>query len=217
MPKIYSYILKGDVGAAPNPFWGVCTLTICKPAIRRTAQTGDWVIGTGSRHTACRDGHEEGLSGRLIYAMKVTDKMTLPDYNSYCRKILRKKIPKWSSRNWKERVGDCIYDYSTGKKPRVRKSVHNHTNIKKDLNGKYALLSDYFYYFGEKPVSVPRYLQRLITNRQGHLRIENRELLSRFLRWISKYKSNKMYAYPKRRFEVEKMDMGKQPFRCTQS
>lgn len=39
--NIYSYVLRTDDGAAPNPFWGTCTLTICKPVIRRTAHIGD--------------------------------------------------------------------------------------------------------------------------------------------------------------------------------
>ena len=48
METIYSYVLRTDDGAAPNPLWGTCTLTICKPVIRRTAKVGDWVIGVGS-------------------------------------------------------------------------------------------------------------------------------------------------------------------------
>ena len=43
MTKLYSYCLPYDDGAAPNPFWGTCTLVICKPAIRRTARVGDWI------------------------------------------------------------------------------------------------------------------------------------------------------------------------------
>lgn len=42
-PYLFSYILKIDDGAAPNPFWGQCTLTICKPKIRKTADNGDWL------------------------------------------------------------------------------------------------------------------------------------------------------------------------------
>ena len=46
MPNLFSYVLRYDDGAAPNPFWGTCTLAICKPAIRRKANLGDWVVGT---------------------------------------------------------------------------------------------------------------------------------------------------------------------------
>lgn len=48
MKTIYSYVLSTDDGAEPNPLWGICTLTICKLAIRRIAKNGDWVIGVGS-------------------------------------------------------------------------------------------------------------------------------------------------------------------------
>src|SRR5678816_873168 len=46
--RIYRYIVRVDSGAAPNPFGGWCSLAICKPAIRRTAQRGDWIIGLRS-------------------------------------------------------------------------------------------------------------------------------------------------------------------------
>ena len=61
MGQIYSYVLRYDDGVAPNPYGGVCTLAICKPVIRKKAQVGDWVIGTGS--------FELGLGDTLVYAM----------------------------------------------------------------------------------------------------------------------------------------------------
>jgi len=41
---LYSYTVRYDDGAAPNPFNGMCTLAICKPAIRRTAAPGDATV-----------------------------------------------------------------------------------------------------------------------------------------------------------------------------
>ena len=41
MPRLFTYVLAHDNGAAPNPFGGVCTLVICKPQIRRSAKEGD--------------------------------------------------------------------------------------------------------------------------------------------------------------------------------
>lgn len=67
--KLYSYRIPVDDGAAPNPYWDICTLVICKPAIRRTAQVGDWVIGTGSKNSPIGN-----IEDKLVYAMKVTDK-----------------------------------------------------------------------------------------------------------------------------------------------
>ena len=45
MPHIYSYVVAHDTGAAPNVDGGICTIAICKPAIRRNAQEGDWIVG----------------------------------------------------------------------------------------------------------------------------------------------------------------------------
>jgi len=85
--KLYTYCLRYDDGAAPNPFWETCTLTICKPAIRRIASIGDWVAGTGSKNVK-----EHGdLSKKLVYAMKITDKMTLKEYDEYCKKTYQRK------------------------------------------------------------------------------------------------------------------------------
>src|SRR5262245_31415483 len=44
--RLYSYVVARDYGFAPNPFYGFCTLATCKPDIRRTADIGDWIVGT---------------------------------------------------------------------------------------------------------------------------------------------------------------------------
>lgn len=144
MSKLYSYILKFDAGSAPNPFWGICTLAICKPAIRRTAQIGDWVIATGSMHSKCNDLKVYDLSDSLVYAMKISAKMTMEEYDAYCHLSLRRKIPNWRTKDWRDRVGDCIYDFSGKKEPTIRLSVHNENNRRRDLGGNYVLLSKHF-------------------------------------------------------------------------
>ena len=90
MTKIYSYILKNDSGASPNPFWGICTLTICKPAIRRTANIGDWVIGTGSKNSKLKDGTFD-LSDSIVYAMVITHIKTLWEYDESCKRDGKRK------------------------------------------------------------------------------------------------------------------------------
>jgi hypothetical protein len=125
MTKIYSYVLRIDDGAAPNPFWELCSLTICKPAIRINAQVEDWVIGTGSKNVKLSDGKYYDFSESLVYAMKISDIKTLSEYDSFCQTSLINKIPKWKTKDWRLRVGDCIYDYSNGNHPIIRKGVHN--------------------------------------------------------------------------------------------
>jgi hypothetical protein len=63
--RLFSYCIQTDDDAAPNPFWGLCTLTICKPVIRRVAEVGDWIVGIGSVNV---DVDGEDFSGRLLYA-----------------------------------------------------------------------------------------------------------------------------------------------------
>ena len=56
-PHFFMYVVKVDSGFAPNPVGGLCTLACCKPTIRKTANVGDWIIGT----TPSPD------SGKVIY------------------------------------------------------------------------------------------------------------------------------------------------------
>jgi hypothetical protein len=83
MTRLFSYVVEHDLGFSPNPFGGYCTLAHCKfrrsPRRRNVvelATKGDWVVGTG--------GASQKSSGHrtLIYAMKVTDKLTLQQYFS---------------------------------------------------------------------------------------------------------------------------------------
>jgi len=192
--KLYSYCLRYDDGAAPNPFWGLCTLVICKPAIRRTANTGDWVVGLGSANSPIGD-----KSDYVVYAMKITDKMTMRRYNEFCGGHYPNKIPQWRNREDRQlRVGDCIYDYSQGESPKLRWSVHIEENMKRDLGGKYALLSSHFYYFGDKPVSLPERLHPIIQATQGHKSDANQPYVTDFVAWIedSGFEPNKLYGQP---------------------
>jgi Nucleotide modification associated domain 2 len=204
MKKIYSYVLRIDDGAAPNPFWGVCTLVICKPAIRRTAEVGDWVIGTGSKNTKLKDGNIYDLSDSIVYAMKIEEIKTLKQYDKYCKDSLTHKIPQWEAKDWQLRVGDCVYDYSQKYKPAIRKSVHNEDSRKKDLGGENALLSEHFYYFGEEPRILPTNLKDLIKKNQGHKKIENTDLVEKFEKWISQFEKNRLYAEPQMKWLFDK-------------
>jgi Nucleotide modification associated domain 2 len=203
MAKIYSYILRIDDGAAPNPFWGICTLTICKPAIRRKANIGDWIVGTGSKNSRCNNGRIYDLSQSLVYAMKVSSKMELAEYDKYCRLNINNKIPKWYSKDWRLRMGDCIYDFTNEHSPTIRKSVHNELNKERDLSGGFALLSDHFYYFGEKAIPIIYKLKEIIKYNQGHKIIERSDIVEQFEKWINNFKRNKIYADPQLRHEFD--------------
>ena len=199
--KIYSYVLRIDDGAAPNPFGGLCTLTICKPVIRRTAQIGDWIIGTGSKNVKFGSGGGDvsDLSNCIVYAMKITDIKSLSEYDVFCNNNLTDKIPNWHASDWKKRVGDCIYDFKSitkSNQPAIRKSVHDEGNRKRDLSGKNALISNHFYYSGAEAKSIPWELKEVIKKSQGHKKIENVKLIKAFEQWIEQFVRNKIYADP---------------------
>lgn len=205
-PRLYSYILRIDDGAAPNPYGRFCTLTICKPKIRKNAKPRDWVIGTGSKNTRQADGSKKNFSKHLVYAMKVSKIKTLEEYEKYCRAKLKIKIPIWGSNVFEEMVGDCIYyNFSTKKLPEIKKGVHNKSNRRKDLRGINALLSNHFYYFGDKPVKIPKQFRSIIKKNQGHLKITDQQFIGKFVKWLRKnFQENKLYGDPQGMFEFLK-------------
>lgn len=190
-PMLYSYSIPFDSGAAPNPYWGVCTLAICKPKIRSTAKVGDWVVANGSKNSLIGD-----ISQKIVCAMKITNKMTFEEYDNYCKEQVPKKIPSWDSKDYRRKVGDCIYDFSTSDKPTIRTSVHSETDRRRDLSGKNVLLSTHFYYFGDKPVDIPDNIRGIIHNGQNHKSQLNEQYVLEFIKWINNFEKNKLYGKP---------------------
>ncbi len=178
MATLYSYCIPSDDGAAPNPFWGTCTLVICKPAIRRSAQLGDWIVGTGSINSPIGD-----IGGCVVYAMRVTAKMTMAEYDQFVQSTLPGKVPDLTHADPRRRRGDAIYDFST-EPPLLRPSVHTEENRETDLGGIYALLSTHFYYFGDKPVALPEDLRPIIKQGQNCRGPANAPYFDAFVAWI---------------------------------
>lgn len=189
--KIYSYVVRYDDGAAPNPFWGFCTLAICKPVIRCVAEVGDWVIGTGSK--------ENVGNNKLIYAMKITEKMRLEDYGR--DKRFKKKIPV--GREGIRSLGDNIYYRDKQNIIRQRfPSVHSDGCEKKetkshDLSGKHVLISESgnFHYFGRRALIIPKSLLYLVKKGSAHKCNFPKDIINDFLQWIQKKKTG-INGYP---------------------
>lgn len=203
--RLFSYCIPVDDGAAPNPFFGVCTLVICKPVIRRIAEIGDWVVGVGSKNVNGKD-----YSGKLVYAMKISEKMSLKEYDELCRNELTEKIPDIYSTDYERKVGDCIYNFENDPKGKLRPSVHNLGNRTTDLSGLNALLSTHFYYFGDNPIPIPNHLTDIIKQGQGHKSDSNNNLRLDFLDWIESlgYKKNQIYGKPQIRIEFKQSPEG---------
>ncbi|GAB3879354.1 hypothetical protein GCM10028824_42670 [Hymenobacter segetis] len=151
LPQVYLYVVDRDLGFAPNPFHGVCTLATCKPRIRSTAQIGDWVIGLG--------GQRLKATGKCIFAMKVTNKLTFNEY-WLDPEFHDKKPVRNGSR--KMMVGDNIYYLDEDASWHQAPSHHsepdgslNEYNLGRDTSSRNVLVSTYFYYFGSSAVALP--------------------------------------------------------------
>ena len=83
--------MTNDSACAPNPYYGFCSLALCKNLIRKHAKINDYIIGFGSKTM--------GSFNKIIYIMKVTNKISYDDYNKFCKQNNKNKI----------KYGDCIY------------------------------------------------------------------------------------------------------------
>lgn len=177
--KLYSYIVTHDTGFSPNPFGGCCTLADCKPAIRRTAKVGNWIVGLSPKS----DGN------KLIYAMQVEE--IIPFDNYYLDSRFTAKIPDFTNKNVVYKCGDNIYKPLSNGDFQQLQSMHSNginenTKTKaQDLGGKYVLISKTFYYFGSRALNLPETLDNLKVGR-GHKSRFSSETIFTFINFISR-------------------------------
>jgi len=194
VPRLFSYTVRHDDGAAPNPFRGLCTLAICKPQIRLKARAGDWVAGLGSAHSFGGD-----LSGKVVYAMRVDQVLSLRDYDFLAPSHWPSRIPDVSSAIAPDRLGDCIYDFSAGA-PVQRPGVHGPSHMKTDLRGQNVLISRHYFYFGRNAIPLPASLQPIVHQTQSHKVNVNDPFVAPFIEWIHSLglEPNHLYGWPDR-------------------
>ena len=172
MAAVYMYVVDRDVGFAPNPFHGYCTLATCKPGIRSTAQVGDWVVGMGGKNL--------DAMGRCVFAMKITDKIDFQEYWTNRRYITKRPVRNGSNLRL---VGDNIYHRESGSSEWQQADSHhskrdgspNPVNIRNDTRSDKVLISEHFFYFGKEAPLVPPDLLRAtgFKNRIGHRRFND--------------------------------------------
>lgn len=179
--RLHSYVVARDFGFAPNPFYGTCTLATCKPVIRRVAQVGDVVVGTGSR--------SYGLEGRLVFAMVVSETLSYDEYWSDVR-FLEKRPSLLGSK--KQSFGDNIYHRARGKW--VQANSHhslasgkaNPLNVAHDTQSPRVLVAERFVYWGGEGPRIPSRFRdpEDICGHRGHRSNFSDRLLQRFIRWL---------------------------------
>lgn len=170
-PRTYLYKLTSDRGGAPcaPPPRGtsepLLTLSLCKPAIRRTAQPGDRILGITSHSLVQREGYP---SSAVIYAAVITGAVEAREY--YAQRSRFRARP------------DCIYAFHratgtlthTGQTPLHAEDAYRPRDIGQYpyyRNGR-TLLSVNFRYFGSQAVPLSQGLSLLRqvseTLGQGH-------------------------------------------------
>ena len=128
--RTYLYKVMHDAGTAPCVDDGILTLAICKPAIRRTAQPGDWIYGFAA---------QSRLGKRLIYVARVDEALPAGEYYR-------------QARYWKR--SDSIYRWRAGRLVQISNDVHGKDNCIKDIGtppnyaGARVLVCREFRYFG---------------------------------------------------------------------
>lgn len=183
--KLYSYVVARDFGFAPNPFFGFCTLATCKPIIRKHASVGDWVVGTGAKVAY-------GYSGRLIYAMQVTEVLDFDKYWNDPRFI--QKRPNLTG-SLQVLYGDNIY-HRDGKRWIQADSHHssekgrlNKENLEWDTSVDRLLIASKFVYWGRSAPTIPKMFRTFGTEKEdlcagrGHRVFEN-GLPTAFVTWL---------------------------------
>ena len=180
--RLFSYIVKSDAGFAPNPFWGYCTLACCKPAIRRTAKAGDWIVGLSSK----------SMGHRIAYFMEVQEALSFRDYFNDPR--FKEKKPNHGTGDIVSLCGDNIYRPLTKGRFKQLESKHsdgrkeNEATKERDLSGRNVLISRNFVYFGKKAIELPPRFNALKAGR-GHKNRFPGDLVRDFIRFATRYKT----------------------------
>jgi len=160
---LFSYVVRWDHGFAPNPFHGVCTLATCKPAIRKKAKVGDWVLGTGSA--------ERDYQGTAIFLMRVDEITTFDCYWDDPRFARKRPVMNGSL---KQRFGDNIYHHAADGHWLQADSRHswdgspNDANLKTDTGTTERVLIGFdFVYWGDAAPKIPTGLRKFAITRPG--------------------------------------------------
>lgn len=183
---LFTYVVRYDIGFAPDPFHGRCTLATCKPGIRKASEPGDWVAGIGSK--------QKGQEGLLVFCMHVDEAVSYDEYWADPR-FQRKKPNRVGS--LKQRYGDNIYHRASPDDPWIQEdSRHslddgapNTDHIKRDTSAPRVLIASRFSYFGDQAIDIPPEFRDwdghdICQGGRGYKRNFPSELFDAFIAWL---------------------------------
>lgn len=169
--RLIVYVVASDDGLAPNTQGGFCSLTVCKPVVRRVAQPlKDWVVGMST--------NKHGKT-KLIYAMQVEEKLSLDDFfNDQRFQCKKPDAHNWYGDNFIAEGEACLGWGMHYAKP---------GKMERNLKTPFSLVSQNFWYFGANAPVVPNSLfnSKLVQGpRRGHKIVENEIDISIFYKWL---------------------------------
>lgn len=190
--KLYSYVVARDYGFAPNPFFGFCTLATCKADLRRHAQVGDWILGTGSKPNK--------LDGHAVYIMKVSEALTYDQYWQDPR--FKHKRPNLRG-SLKQAYGDNIYHRSLKSGKWIQENSHHSLpggkpdlrNIDTDTKTDRMLVGTDFIYWGGSGPLIPKRFNICIGRGYKH-RFPDTNVYA-FISWIQSLGVNGYISQPR--------------------
>ena len=180
--RVYSYVIEHDLGFAPNPFHGACTLACCKPLIRKHAEIGDLVLGMGAA--------KPKLGGHLCYWMRVDEILTFDQYWADPR--FRRKRPNMSATTYL-RYGDNIYHREPGDTGfRQEDSFHSLPDGGLSISNRdrdtgttdQVLIGRKFAYLGRSGIKLPESLSCFNIRTPGHKCNFTEEQKTTLLAWL---------------------------------
>lgn len=187
LPEIYRYVVSHDGGTAPNPFYGWCTLAICKPRIRKSANVGDWIVG----FRACNLGNVRTGFGHVLYAMKVEETLTFSEY--WQDKRFSSRRPSRTNSGPDNIYRPVLSPVGVEALEWVENDVHGPDACTRDLSGQRVLVARRFWYFGDKSAEedkrLPIGLLHIAPTTQGHVVRKHRQPndVGRLEAWLQKF------------------------------
>lgn len=163
--NVFFYVIEHDLGFAPNPFHGVCTLACCKPQIRKKAAVSDFILGTGAV--------KPKLRGHLTFWMKVDEVLSFDEYWEDLR--FRRRKPVMNGTTYL-RYGDNIYHRSGGETYQQEDSFHSNDDgsvsrgdLKRDTGTTdKVLLGRTFAFWGRAGILIPPHIAGFLKTGPGH-------------------------------------------------
>lgn len=182
----YAYRLDHDLGFAPNPFFGSCTLACCMPTIRARAKIGDLIVGmAGSGVRGLGRIHPQ-----LIYWMKVSDDCRFNEYWDDARfsgkrpNIDGAKIYKVGDNTYRRTNDNSEWEFERSMHFIPSNPQHNGGHVVKDTSVDRVLIAEEFTYWGNSGPKVPEHLKSIFPPTRNYKLNHHPDLLAEFLEYL---------------------------------